>query len=140
MSRHFERPRLLLALLGFAIVQALAIGALLLTLALGSRAAPPQPPQAQALSSPRVIEVSELDSLRDDAALGGPWAGVQLVTALLDNYERAHDSDDLFEAMQWIERGWHHGQYQDLGIATRVFERHCDHKVLRWHWLCDRGE
>jgi hypothetical protein len=65
---------------------------------------------------------------------------VQLVSTLLDNYERSHDSDDLFEAMLWMERGWPSVLYQDSGISTRVFERHCDHKVLRWHWLCDRGE
>ena len=29
MSRHFERPRLIVTLLGFSVVQALAIGALL---------------------------------------------------------------------------------------------------------------
>lgn len=140
MSRHSERPRLLLTLLGVAVVQAVAIGALLLTPALDSRAAHPKPPQAQALSAPRVIEVSELDLLRDEAVLGGSWAAMQLVSTLLDNYERSHDGDDLFEAMQWMERDWPSGQYQDSGIATRVFERHCDHKVLRWHWLCNRGE
>ena len=96
--------------------------------------------QVQALSAPKVIEPSELDSWRDEALLGGSWAGVQLVTALLDNYERSNDSDNLFEALQWMERSWHTDQYQDSGIATRVFERHCDHKVVRWHWLCDRGE
>ena len=72
--------------------------------------------------------------------MGGSGASVQLVGALLDKYERSHDSDALFEAMLWIERGWSSGEYQGSGIATRIFERHCDHKVLRWHWLCDRGE
>jgi hypothetical protein len=81
-----------------------------------------------------------MDLLRDEAVLGDSWAGVQLVSTLLDNYERSHDSDDLFEAMLWMERGWPSVLYQDSGISTRVFERHCDHKVLRWHWLCDRGE
>lgn len=140
MSRHFERPRLVLALLGFAVIQALAIGALLLAPGMNSRAAQPKPLQAQALYVPRIVEPSELDSLRDEAVLGDSRAGVQLVNTLLANYERSHDSDDLFEAMQWMERGWPSGQYQDSGIPTRVYERYCDHKVLRWHWLCDLGE
>ena len=133
-------------LLAVAVVQALAISAILLTPALGSRAAYRPLAQAQlheqpeTLSTARTIERPELDSWRDEAVLGGRWAGVQLVTALLDNYERGHDSDDLFEALQWMARSWHTGQYQDAGIATRVFERHCDHRVLRWHWLCDHGE
>jgi hypothetical protein len=140
MFKHFERHRLVLALLGFAIFQALVIGALLLSPALESRAAYLEPPQAQALSEPRIIERLELDSWRNEAVLGGSWASAHLVSALLDNYERSHDSDDLFEAMQWMERGWPSGLYQNSGIATRVFERHCGHKVLRWHWLCDQGE
>ena len=65
---------------------------------------------------------------------------MQLVGALLDRYERLHDSDDLYEAMQWLDRGWPAIPYQDSLLATRVFDRHCDHKVLRWHWMCDRGE
>lgn len=150
MSSRFERPGLVRTLLGVAIVQALAIGALLLTPPQDSSAAHTKPPQAQmqmqaqaqaqALSAPKVIEPSELDSWRDEAVLGGSWAGVQLVTALLDNYERSNDSDNLFEALQWMERSWVAGHFQDAGIATRVFERHCDHKVVRWHWLCDQGE
>ena len=146
MSSRFERPGLVHSLLGVAVVQALAIGALLLTPAQDSRAAHTKSPQAQmqmqvqALSAPKVIEPSELDSWRDEALLGGSWAGVQLVTALLDNYERSNDSDNLFEALQWMERSWVTGHFQDAGIGTRVFERHCDHKVVRWHWLCDQGE
>lgn len=88
----------------------------------------------------RLMDISELDSWRNEAVLGGTWAGVQLVSALLDKYERTHESDDLLEAVLWMERGWSFGEYQNSGIATRVFERHCDHKVLRWHWVCDRGE
>jgi hypothetical protein len=140
MFRHFERPRLVFTLLGFAGVQAMVIGALLLRPALPSHAAHLEPPQAQALSTPRIVERSELDSWRDEAVMGNSWAATHLISALLDSYERSHDSDDLFEAVQWMERSWPSGLYQNSGIATRVFERYCDHKVLRWHWWCDHGE
>ena len=95
---------------------------------------------AQASVASRVMEMTELDSWRHEAVLGASWAGVQLVGALLDNYERSHDQNDLFEAVVWMERGWSSGEYQVSGLATRVFERHCENKVLRWHWLCDLGE
>jgi hypothetical protein len=42
--------------------------------------------------------------------------------------------------VQWIDRAWRAGYYQRTGLPTRIFERHCAHKVLRWHWLCDGEE
>lgn len=76
MFKHSERLRLALAVLGYFVVQALGIGALLLAPALHSRAADSRPPQAQVSSAPRTAERSEVDLWRDKAAPGGPWADV----------------------------------------------------------------
>ncbi|MCM2253880.1 MAG: hypothetical protein NDJ19_16075, partial [Ramlibacter sp.] len=72
--------------------------------------------------------------------IGDLESGRVLVVQLLDQYDRAGDVNDLFEAVQWMDRQWPAGSFQQSGLATRVFERYCDHKVLRWHWLCDTGE
>jgi hypothetical protein len=82
----------------------------------------------------------DLDNLRNDATIGDLEAGRLLIAQLLDRYERAGNTDDLFEAVQWMDRGWGAGYYQQSGLAARIFEHHCTHKVLRWHWLCDVGE
>ena len=140
MSKPSERSRLALTLLCFGAVQALAIGALLLPPP-GAPGASPKSPQRLAAVAPReVFAPSPLDALRDEATLGDREAGPLLVTQLLDAYERTSDTDHLFEAVQWIDRGWSTGSYQQSGAATRVFERYCGHPVLRWHWLCDAGE
>lgn len=81
-----------------------------------------------------------LDVLREDTIMGEPRAGLALVGALLDRYESAGNHDDLYEAVQWMDRGWAHGHYQQSGLATRVFERHCTQGAMRWHWLCELGE
>ncbi|MDF2465121.1 MAG: hypothetical protein K0Q43_3356 [Ramlibacter sp.] len=85
-------------------------------------------------------EPSELDLLRDNATLGDPIAGIALVSQLLDRFERNGRGDDLYEAVQWMDRGWADGHYQSSGLPTRVYERHCGYGALRWHWLCDGGE
>jgi hypothetical protein len=85
-------------------------------------------------------EPSQLDLLRDSATLGDPIAGIALVSQLLDSFERTGRSDDLYEAVQWMDRGWADGYYQSSSLPTRVFERYCDYGALRWHWLCDLGE
>lgn len=81
-----------------------------------------------------------LDVLREDTIMGEPRAGLALVGALLDRYESGGNNDDLYEAVQWMDRGWAHGHYQQSGLATRVFERHCTQGAMRWHWLCEMGE
>lgn len=94
------------------------------------------PAQGLTLFSPP----SELDALRDNATLGDPIAGIALVRQLLDNFERTGRGDDLYEAVQWMDRSWADGHFQTSGLPTRVFEQYCDYGALRWHWLCEAGE
>lgn len=83
---------------------------------------------------------SELDVLRDNATLGDLIAGIALVRQLLDSFDRTGRGDDLYEAVQWMDRSWADGLYQSSGLPTRVFEQYCDYGALRWHWLCEAGE
>lgn len=138
-SRRPEQTRLVVLLLGFVVMQVLVMAALLAPSLAGL---PPNSKtgSAPASSVPRIIDRSALDALRDQTIMGDLSAGIVLVGALLDNYERAYDSHDLLEAVQWMDRGWATGEYQQAGLASRVFLRHCNHKVLRWHSLCDHGE
>ena len=101
------------------------------------RAAAEAPARSQ---STHELPPSDLDNLRNDATIGDLEAGGLLIAQLLDRYERAGDTDDLYEAVQWMDRGWGAGYYQQSGLAARIFDHHCTHKVLRWHWLCDVGE
>lgn len=138
-SRRPDQTRLIVLLLGFVAMQVLVMAALLAPSLAGlppnSKSGP-----APASSLSRIIDRSALDALRDQAIMGDLPAGIVLVGALLDNYERAYDSHDLLEAVQWMDRRWATGEYQQAGLASRVFDRHCSHKVLRWHSLCDHGE
>lgn len=135
-----ERWRLPVAWPGPAAVLALAVAAF-------ATSAPPVSPGATApvqagRTAPArpALPPSELDFLRVNATIGDLESGQVLVVQLLDQYDRAGDVNDLFEAVQWIDRHWPAGSFQQSGLATRVFERYCGHKVLRWHWLCDTGE
>ena len=141
-SRDWRRFKPILA---FAAVQVLGFAfAALVTLTWQGRWADAAPAQASltapALAALPLLTASELDGLRNDATIGDLEAGRLLVTQLIDNFERAGNTDDLYEAVQWMDRAWLAGVYQQSGLATRVFERHCAQQVLRWHWLCDVGE
>lgn len=139
-----ERWRSPLALPGLAAALALALAAMLSAKTQPESPAPSGGAQQHAVAKAPMVQPvvppSQLDFLRVAATIGDLEAGQLLVTQLLDQYERAGDTDDLFEAVQWIDREWGAGSYQQSGLATRVFERYCTHKVLRWHWLCDVGE
>jgi hypothetical protein len=65
---------------------------------------------------------------------------VALSRQLLARYERVGESDDLYEAFQWISRDWSESSFQRDDIVQVALVRHCGHKVLRWHWLCVSGE
>ena len=91
-------------------------------------------------SLPVLREPSQLDLLRDISTLCDPMAGIALVSQLLDSFDRTGRGDDLYEAVQWMDRGWADGHYQSSNLPARVFERYCDYGALRWHWLCDQGE
>jgi hypothetical protein len=153
MSPSSKHRRLIKSLLGFAAIQAVALAlAAMLALTLhgpwarGARTPTPVTPAletAPAIPKPapaQILGPSALDNLRVDTSIGDFDAGRLLVASLLDRYDGAGDMNDLFEAVQWIDRGWASGQYQQSGLATRIFERHCGQRVLRWHWLCDVGE
>lgn len=77
---------------------------------------------------------AQLRELRDTQA------SVELVTALLDRYEREGDREKLHEALHWIDRDWDSQQYRASNVLARVFERDCDEAVSRWHWLCNASE
>lgn len=128
------------ALLGFAAVQVLALASLAALSGYGPPAAGTPGTAATLPPALQRLAVSELDALRVDAAAGDLFAGRLLVAQLLERYEREGDTDHLFEAVQWMDRAWESGEYQLAGLATRVFERHCGQKVMRWHWLCTSGE
>ncbi|GEM_PF-3765858 len=79
-----------------------------------------------------------LDRLRREAASGDDFSNRQLSGALLDRYDLAGNSDDLYEALVWIDRQWDgSGSGELLG---RVVARYCDQRVVRWHRLCIAGE
>jgi hypothetical protein len=81
-----------------------------------------------------------LDGLRARAS-GGDWdANRSLTRQLLDRFERTKDSEDLFEAMLWLEMDWDSPTLEHTQLQLRVFNRYCKHRVLRWHWLCSAGE
>ena len=150
MCRLFEPSGLVLTLAGLAVAQTVANGVQVLQ----SISVRPQTwserveMMSTALASPgrdrpalgALRDATRLDSLRDAASLGDAVAESRLVTQLLDSYERSRDSEELLEAVQWMDRSWDWGEYQQSGLATRVFDRYCDHRVLKWHWLCNAGE
>jgi len=130
------------------LASAIAGIAFALVAALASLRDPRQPPAAARVESVSVAapapecppDAVALDVLREDTSMGEPQAALTLVGALLDRYEGAGNDNDLSEAVQWMERGWAEGHYQQSGLASRVFERHCEIGAIRGHWLCDRGE
>jgi len=95
--------------------------------------------RASAAARP-ISDRSSLDPLREDAALNRPQASQMLVTTLLDRYDRSGDADDLVEAMQWFDRDWGTDNQSWPSVTTRIYARYCDHRMLRWHWLCLAGE
>jgi hypothetical protein len=81
-----------------------------------------------------------LDGLRLRAS-GGDWDASRSLTRLLfDRYDRTKDSEDLFEAMLWLDMDWDSPTPEHTQLQSRVFDRYCSHRVLRWHWLCRTGE
>jgi hypothetical protein len=81
-----------------------------------------------------------LDGLRLRAS-GGDWDANRSLTHLLfDRYDRTKDSEDLFEAMLWLDMDWDSPTPEHTRLQSRVFDRYCSHRVLRWHWLCSPGE
>ncbi|SFN39881.1 hypothetical protein [Variovorax sp. OV329] len=122
-------------------VLALALAAPAAFLAHGSSRRHSQQPPAPALQpvpDPHGRDKGRLDLLRDEATLGDEWANGELVRALLDRYDQRGSSDDLYEALIWIDTQWEHTGTAEQ--ADRVVAKYCDQRIVRWHWLCSPGE
>ncbi|MDM0064988.1 hypothetical protein [Variovorax sp. J31P207] len=81
---------------------------------------------------------SRLDSLRKEAASGDERANFQLSSALMDRFDLAGDSDDLYEALEWVDRRWDASDHVEL--VGRIVAHYCGHRVVQWHRLCVLGE
>ncbi|MDM0028888.1 hypothetical protein [Variovorax saccharolyticus] len=81
---------------------------------------------------------SHFDALRNQAATGDELSNVELSNALMDRYDLAGDSNDLYEALQWVERRWDPSDPTDQ--VNRIVAKYCSHRVVQWHWLCVMGE
>jgi len=138
MYRLSKPSRLVLVLAGLALAQTVADSVVMRSVSTRAQART-EVEMSAALANP-ARDRSPLDSLRNAASLGDTFAESQLVAQLLDSYDRSDDSEELLEAMQWMDRHWDSGDYQQSGLATRVFNRYCGHRVLKWHWLCNAGE
>jgi hypothetical protein len=103
-----------------------------------SATAPSKPARA-ATAVPFVVAAqSQLDLLRNAAASGDEFSNWTLSNALLDKFDSTGDSDDLYEAMIWADRRWDIDGKHDL--ASRIVDRYCGHRVVRWHRFCVQGE
>ncbi|MDN8618911.1 hypothetical protein [Variovorax ginsengisoli] len=81
---------------------------------------------------------SRLDSLRKEAASGDERANLELSSALMDRFDLAGDSDDLYEALEWVDRRWDVSDHAEQ--VGRVVAHYCGHRVVQWHRLCVLGE
>ncbi|WP_260590496.1 hypothetical protein [Variovorax sp. DXTD-1] len=100
---------------------------------------PPIEPAPAAAAAPfSAAAQSRLDLLRNQAASGDEFSNWALSNALLDKFDSTGDSDDLYEAMLWVDR--RADMYANQELAARVVGRYCGHRVVRWHWFCVLGE
>lgn len=81
---------------------------------------------------------SRFDSLRNEAASGDERSNLELSNALMDRYDLAGDSNDLYEALEWVDRRWDVSDHTEL--VSRIVARYCSHRVVKWHRLCVLGE
>ena len=81
---------------------------------------------------------SRLDSLRKEAASGDERANLELSSALMDRFDLAGDSNDLYEALEWVDRRWDASDHVEL--VGRIVANYCGHRVVQWHRLCVLGE
>lgn len=118
------------------------VSGVLLTFAMNSPAVsvtPPGKPVRAAAADPFIAGAqSRLDLLRNQAASGDEFSNWALSNALLDKFDLTGDSDDLYEAMVWVDR--RSDMYANQELAARVVNRYCGHRVVRWHWFCVLGE
>jgi len=81
---------------------------------------------------------ARLDLLRYGAASGDEFSNRELTIALLDRYDLSGNSDDLYEALVWVDRRWDESGKAEL--AARVIAQYCEQRVIRWHRFCLLGE
>jgi hypothetical protein len=96
--------------------------------------APKKPPALKRAAALVPAEAGWMESLRGAAARGDQGANLELSIALLDRYDLAGDVDDLYEAMEWIDRRWDLSRHAEL--VQRVVQQYCVQRVVRWHRLC----
>ena len=122
------------------LLTAACAGALAAALWLPAR--PPQPPATTATGiAPSVAAQPVLDMLREAAALGQPYAAVDLLAALLTGYDADDDAATLFEAMLLLDREWDRPEMLTSGMIQRVLQKYCPaDPLLRHFWVCEAGE
>ena len=98
---------------------------------------PPLAQHAPPTSRPAATS-STLDALRQGSLLGDDAAAGDLAALLLDRFDLDGDSDDLFEAVVWIDRNLYAAA--NVALAKRVSSRYCDHRAMQWHAMCQPGE
>lgn len=82
---------------------------------------------------------ADLDRLRTDADSGDELSNDILSNALLDRYDALGDTDDLYEALVWIDRRLN--TFGTGPVIARVMAKHyCSQRVVRWHSFCLLGE
>lgn len=90
------------------------------------------------IAAPLPVDAARLNGLRNEAASGNELSNLELSRVLLDRYDQSGNTDDLYEALVWIDRHWDRGGGAEL--TGRVVANYCGQRVVRWHWLCDPGE
>src|SRR5437868_2277185 len=81
---------------------------------------------------------SRLDSLRNEAASGDERSNLELSSALMDRYDLAGDSNDLYEALEWVDRRWDVSDHAEL--VSRIVAQYCSHRVGKRDRVCWLGE
>lgn len=81
---------------------------------------------------------SRFDSLRHQAASGDERSNLELSSALMDRYDLTGDSNDLYEALEWVDRRWDVSDHAEQ--VSRIVAQYCGHRVVQWHRLCVLGE
>jgi hypothetical protein len=117
------------------------LATLLLALAWRGPMRPVEAAMKHPLSNDRAASVSmdsRFDSLRRQAASGDERSNLELSSALMDRYDIAGDSNDLFEALEWVDRRWDVSEHTEQ--VGRIVAHYCSHRVVKWHRLCVSGE
>jgi len=83
-------------------------------------------------------DTARFTALRREAASGDERSNLELTAALLDRYDIAGESDDLYEALEWMDRRWDVSDHTEL--VRRVVANYCGQRVAQWHRLCVSGE